>query len=388
MHTGEIVFSQLISHLPKYEFDKCVNRYRGNHKVRKFSCWDHFLCMAFAQITSRPSLRSTINVLQARQNKLYHMGFRSQISRSTLADANENRDWRIYADYAQVLISIAKELYKDEEFELQMKETVYALDSSTIDLCLNLFPWAKFRKTKSAIKLHTLLELRTHIPNFIEITDGKYHDVNILDVLIPEAGSFYIMDRAYNDFDRLYQLHLLGAFFVVRAKSNMKFRRVYSHKIEKTLGLKCDQTMKLTGVKTSNYYPEQLRRVRYYDSENKKLFTFVTNNFILEAIIIAQLYKCRWQIELFFKWIKQHLRIKTFYGTSENAVKTQIWIAICVYVLIAIIKKRMKLDTSLYTFMDILSTSPFEEVDILQLVTKSPNLGLDGSLSNQLYLFD
>jgi len=257
MHNGEIVFSQLISHLPKYEFNKCVSRYRGNHRVKKFSCWDHFLCMAFAQITSRPSLRSTINVLQARQNKLYHMGFRCHVSRSTLADANENRDWRIYADYAQVLISIAKELYKDEKFELEIQETVYALDSSTIDLCLNLFPWAKFRKTKSAIKLHTLLELRTHIPDFIEITDGKVHDVNILDVLIPEAGSFYIMDRAYNDFSRLYQLHLLGAFFVVRGKSNMKFRRVYSYKIEKSTGLKCDQIIRLIGQKTSDNYPEQ-----------------------------------------------------------------------------------------------------------------------------------
>jgi hypothetical protein len=344
--------------------------------------------MAFAQLTSRPSLRSTVNVLRARQNKLYHMGFRCQISLSTLADANETRDWRIYADYAQVLISIAKDICQKDKFEFDISETVYGLDSSTIDLCLNLFPWAKFRKTKSAVKLHTLLDLMTHIPDFIEITTGKTHDVNILDVLIPEAGSFYIMDRAYNDFYRLYQLHILGAFFVIRAKRNLKYRRVYSHSIDKSTGLKYDQTIKLTGPKTSNYYPEHLRRVGYFDSDTDRLFTFVTNNFAHQALVIAQLYKCRWQIELFFKWIKQHLRIKTFFGTSENAVKTQIWIAVCIYVLSAILKERMKLDISLYTFLDILGTSTFDEVDILQIVTKNPNLNPEADSSKQLNLFN
>lgn len=388
MYSSNIVFSQFMAHLPKYEFKKCVDRYQGNHRVRKFSCWDQFLCMAFAQLTLRPSLRSTVNVLQARQNKLYHMGFRCQISLSTLADANEARDWRIYADFAQVLINIAKDICHKDKFEFDISETVYALDSSTIDLCLNLFPWAKFRKTKSAIKLHTLLEVMTHIPNFIEITDGKFHDVNILDVLIPEAGSFYIMDRAYNDFYRLYQLHLLGAFFVIRAKSNMKYRRVYSHNIEKATGLKCDQTIKLTGTKTSDYYPAYLRRVRYLDSSTDRVFTFITNNFAHEALVITQLFKSRWQVELFFKWIKQHLRIKTFFGTSENAVKTQIWIAVCVYVHAAILKERMKLDISLYTFLDILGTSAFDEVDILQIVTNNNKSMITTENYNQLKLFN
>lgn len=388
MYSANIVFSQFMAHMPKYEFNKCVDRYKGNHRVRKFSCWDQFLCMAFAQLTSRPSLRSTVNVLKARQNKLYHMGFRCQISLSTLADANEARDWRIYADFAQVLINIAKDICQKDKFEFDISETVYALDSSTIDLCLNLFPWAKFRKTKSAIKLHTLLDVMTHIPDFIEITDGKYHDVNILDVLIPEAGSFYIMDRAYNDFYRLYQLHTLGAFFVIRAKRNMKYRRVYSHKIEKPTGLKSDQTIKLTGTKTSEYYPEHLRRVSYFDSNTDRLFTFITNNFAHDALVITQLFKSRWQIELFFKWIKQHLRIKTFFGTSENAVKTQIWIAVCVYVQAAILRERMKLDISLYTFLDILGTSAFDEVDILQIVTKNKNSTIVTQTYNQLNLFN
>jgi len=388
MYSANIIFSQFMAHIPKYEFTKCVDRYKGNHRVRKFSCWDQFLCMAFAQLTSRPSLRSTVNVLLARYNKLYHMGFRCHISLSTLADANETRDWRIYADFAQVLINMAKDICQKDKFEFDISETVYALDSSTIDLCLNLFPWAKFRKTKSAVKLHTLLDVATHIPDFIEITDGKFHDVNILDVLIPEAGSFYIMDRAYNDFYRLYQLHILGAFFVIREKTNMKYRRVYSHKIDKSTGLKCDQTIKLTGTKTSDYYPEHLRRVRYFDSDTDRLFAFITNNFAHEALVITQLFKSRWQVELFFKWIKQHLRIKTFFGTSENAVKTQIWIAVCVYVYAAIIKERMKLDISLYTFLDILGTSAFDEVDMLQIVTKSEKSTITNDFSNQLKLFN
>ena len=388
MYSANIVFSQFMAHLPKYEFKKCVDRYKGNHRVRKFSCWDQFLCMAFAQLTSRPSLRSTVNVLLARQNKLYHMGFRCYISLSTLADANEARDWRIYADFAQVLINMAKNICQKDKFEFDISETVYALDSSTIDLCLSLFPWAKFRKTKGAVKLHTLLDVMTHIPDFIEITDGKFHDVNILDVLIPQAGSFYIMDRAYNDFYRLYQLHILGAFFVIRAKSNMKYRRVYSHKIEKSTGLKCDQTIKLTGTKTSDSYPDHLRRVRYFDSNTNRLFTFITNNFAHEALVITQLFKSRWQVELFFKWIKQHLRIKTFFGTSENAVKTQIWIAVCVYVHAAILRERMKLDISLYTFLDILGTSAFDEVDILQIVTINNKSSITNDIFNQLNLFN
>ena len=388
MLIGKTVFAQLISFLPRYEFKKCVKRYRGNHKVRKFSCWDQFLTMVFAQLTFRSSLRSTVNILNSRRIKLYQMGFRCKISRSTIAHANENRDWRIYADYAQILINIARKLYKNEKLIIDIKETIYALDSSTIDLCLSLFPWANFRKTKGAVKLHTLLDLRANIPSFIIITDGKFHDVNILDVMIPEPGSFYIMDRAYNDFSRLYQMNLLGAFFVVRAKKNMKFRRIYSRKIDKNIGLKCDQTIMLTGVKTAKNYPEQLRRVRYFDSDKKKDLVFITNNFLLDPIMIANLYKCRWQIELFFKWIKQHLRIKSFYGTSANAVKTQIWIAVCVYLLIAIIKQQLKLDVSLYTFLDILSTAPFEEVNILQLLTNDDEKIYVTENTKQLNLFN
>lgn len=316
------------------------------------------------------------------------MGFRCHISLSTLADANETRDWRIYAGFAQVVITMAKDVCQRDKIEFDLSETVYALDSSTIDLCLNLFPWDKFRKTKSAVKLHTLLDVMIHIPGFIEITDGKFHDVNILDVLILEAGSFYIMDRAYNDFYRLHQRHILGAFFVIRAKTNMKYCRVYSHKIDKSTGLTCDQTIKLTGTKTSDYYPAHLRRVHYFDSEKGRLFVFITNNFAHEALVITQLFKSRWQVELFFEWIKQHLRIKTFFGTSENAVKTQIWIAVCVYVYAAILKEQMKLDISLYSFLDILGTSAFDEVDILQLVTINDKSTITHDISNQLNLFN
>lgn len=388
MLLGKTVFSQLISFLPKYEFNKCVARYRGNHKVRDFSCWDQFLFMAFAQLTFRSSMRSTVNVLNSRQDKLYYMGFRSKIARSTFAKANENRDWRIYADFTQILINTARELYKDEKLFIDIDETIYALDSSTIDLCLSLFPWAKFRKTKGAVKLHTLLDLRGNIPSFLEITDGKFHDVNILDILVPEPGSYYIMDRAYNDFSRLYRFHLQGAFFVVRAKKNMQYRRIYSNKIDKKLGLKCDQIIALTGTKTAKNYPQKLRRIRYFDSEKQKNLIFITNNFTLDAITITLLYKSRWQIELFFKWIKQHLRIKSFYGTSANAVKTQIWIAVCIYILIAITKKKLGLKISLYTFIDILSTSPFEKVDILQLVTNGEYKANSIDFHNQLNLFD
>jgi len=388
MYQGKLVFSQLMSFIQKYDFNKCVSRYRGHYKIRRFSCWDQFLCMAFAQLTYRESLREIVTCLNAMQNKLYHLGFRSHISRSTLADANENRDWRIYADFAQLLINDARKLYSDEDFAFELDNTLYALDSTTIDLCLSLFPWASFRKHKGAIKLHTLLDLRGNIPLFIKITDGLVHDVNILGELIPEPGSFYIMDRGYLDFNRLYYFQQYSSFFVIRAKSNLQFRRLYSHPIDKSSGLKCDQTILLTGFYPSKDYPDKLRRVKYYDNENDRNLTFLTNNFILPALTITQLYKSRWQIELFFKWIKQHLRIKSFYGTSENAVKTQIWIAISIYVLVAIVKKQLKIAMPLYTFLQILSVSVFEQVHILQLVRNPVYRNNEGYISNQLNLFD
>ena len=388
MYQGKLVFSQLMSFIQKYDFNKCVSRYRGHYKIRRFSCWDQFLCMAFAQLTYRESLREIVTCLGAMQNKLYHLGFRSHISRSTLADANENRDWRIYADFAQLLINDARKLYSDEDFAIELDNTIYALDSTTIDLCLSLFPWASFRKHKGAIKLHTLLDLRGNIPFFIKITDGLVHDVNILDELIPEPGSFYIMDRGYLDFARLYYFQQYSSFFVIRAKSNLQFRRLYSHPIDKSTGIRCDQTILLTGFYPSKDYPDKLRRVKYYDNENDRNLTFLTNNFILPALTIAQLYKSRWQIELFFKWIKQHLRIKSFYGTSENAVKTQIWIAISIYVLVAIVKKQLNIAIPLYTFLQILSVSVFEQVHILQLVRNPVYKNNEGHISNQLNLFD
>ena len=388
MYTGRTVFSQVMDFLPMHEFRKCVKRYRGHYKVKHFSCLDQFLCMAFAQLTYRESLRDIEACLRAMQNKLYHMGFRSKISRNTISNANEKRDWRIYADFAQILIRIARELYINEELGIELNHTVYALDSTTIDLCLSLFPWAKFRKNKGAIKLHTLIDLRSSIPSFIKITHGRVHDVNILDDLIPEPGSFYVMDRGYLDFSRLYILTQCLAYFVIRSKSNLKFRRVYSRPVDKSTGLKCDQTIVLTGINSSKYYPDKLRRIRYYDEENNKDLTFLTNNFSLQAIIIAQLYKNRWQIELFFKWIKQHLRIKAFYGTSENAVKTQIWIAISVYVLVAIIKKHLDLDLSLYTILQILSVTVFEKIPILQLVRYYDYKFQLCPPYNQLTLFD
>ncbi len=388
MNDGQLVFSQMMAFMPLRSFRRCVEKYRGHHKVKSFSCLDQFYCMAFAQLTYRSSLRDIAVCLRARQSKLYHMGIRSKVSRSTLAKANENRDWRIYADFAQILIQNARELYRDEKFGVELSETVYAIDSSTIDLCLSLFPWAKFRKTKGAIKLHTLLDLRGNIPTFIEITDGKYHDVNILDELIPEPGSYYIMDRGYLDFERLHNFENSGAYFVIRAKSNFQFRRLYSNKVDKSTGLKCDQTVLLAGFYPSKNYPDKLRRVRYHDSKTGKNFTFLTNNFSIPAITITQLYRSRWQIELFFKWIKQHLKIKSFYGTSENAVKTQIWIAISVYVLVAIAKKRLNIEASLYTFLQILSVTPFEKVPILQLVSDDDYRNLYHPLSKQLFLFD
>ena len=389
MYVGRTVFSQLIDFLPLHEFRRCVRRYNGNHYVKSFKCLDQFLCMAFAQLSYRESLRDIESCLRAMQNKLYHMGIRSKISRSTLGDANENRDWRIYADFAQVLINIARDLYIDEEFGVELDETVYALDASTIDLCLSLFPWAKFRKTKSAIKLHTLLDLRGNIPTFIWITEGKVHDVKVLDELLPEPGAFYIMDRAYLDFKRLYTLNQCLAFFVTRSKSNTKFRRLYSRKVDKSTGLRCDQTIVLTGRDSSRDYPEKLRRIKFFDKKTGKRLTFLTNNFIASALTIAELYRCRWQVELFFKWIKQNLRIKSFYGTSENAVKTQIWIAVSVYVLVAIVKKWLRLDDmSLYTILQILSVTLFEKTPLLQLLTASAYNISSGYNDKQLKLFD
>jgi hypothetical protein len=388
MNTGMTIFSQLTSHLPLYEFRNCVDRYRGDYKVQSFSCWDQFLCMAFAQLTYRESLRDIEACLRAMKAKLYHMGIRGKVSRSTLADANETRDWRIYADFAQCLIQTARRLYSQDEFGLELEETVYALDATTIDLCLSLFPWAQFRKKKGAIKLHTLLDLRGHIPSFIRLTDGTVHEVNILDEIIPEPGSFYLMDRGYYDFRRLYRIHSQGAYFVILAKSNLKFRRLYSRPVDKTTGLRCDQTIVLTGFYQKKDYPEKLRRIRYYDEESKKTLTFLTNNFTLPALTIAKLYKYRWQIELFFKWIKQNLRIKAFYGRSENAVKTQIWIAISVYILIAIVKKRLNLEIKLYTFLQILSVTIFEKVSILQLLTDDDYKISQPHSSNQMNLFD
>ena len=388
MYTGRLVFSQLMDFLPMRQFHQCVNRYHGDRYMKSFSCLDQFFCMSFAQLSYRESLRDIESCLRAMQNKLYHMGVRSKVSRSTLADANENRDWRIYADFAQVLIHIARDLYADDEFGVELDETVYALDASTIDLCLSLFPWARFRKTKGAVKLHTLLDLRGCIPTFISITDGKVHDVNILDQLIPEPGAFYVMDRGYLDFRRLYILDQCMAFFIIRSKVNTKFRRLYSRTIDKDLGLRCDQTILLSGIKTSKQYPDKLRRVGYFDHTSQRRFSFLTNNFIVPALVVAELYRCRWQVELFFKWIKQHLRIKSFYGTSENAVKTQIWIAVSVYVLVAIVKKRLRLDQlSLYTILQILSVTLFEKTSLLEVLTMSQYNTYSTCNDNQLKLF-
>ncbi len=371
-----------------YEFRKCVNRYQGNYKIKSFSCFDQFLCMAFAQLTYRESLRDIEVCLRSLQSKLYHMGIRGKVSRSTLSDANEKRDWRIYADFALVLIHIARNLYINDDFGVELDNTVYALDSTTIDLCLSLFPWARFRQRKGAVKMHTLLDLRGNIPSFIEITDGKVHDVNILDDLIPEPGSFYIMDRAYIDFSRLHVLTQCSAFFVIRAKTNLQFRRLYSHHIDNSTGLRCDQTIALTGINSSKEYPDKLRRIKYFDSDNNLHLTFLTNNFMLPAQTVAKLYKCRWQIEIFFKWIKQNLRIKSFYGTSENALNTQIWIAVSVYVLIAIIKKRLDLELSFYTILQIFSVTVFEQVPIIQVLTDINIETQMDNTCNQLVLFD
>jgi hypothetical protein len=388
MYSGKIVFAQVTDHLPMHSFRRCVRRYNGDYRSHGFSCLDQFLCMAFAQLTYRESLRDIEACLRAQSPKLYHMGFRAKVARSTLADANERRDWRIYADFAQTLIHEARRLYARDDFGLDLEQTVYALDSTTIDLCLQLFPWARYKNTKGAVKLHTLLDLRGPIPSFIHVSDGKLHDVKVLDILLPEPGAIYVMDRGYLDFARLYRLNCGAAFFVIRPRSNTKFRRVYSHPIDKATGLRCDQTIELDGVYSPQSYPERLRRIKFRDTESQKTLVFLTNNFALPAETIAQLYRCRWQVELFFKWIKQHLRIKAFYGTSENAVRTQIWIAVSVYVLIAIIKKRLSLELPLYTILQILSLTVFEKTPLTQVLSTAEPTNPDYPNLNQLTLFN
>jgi len=373
MNQGQMVFAQVMQHLPLTTFRRCVARYQGDRKVKSFSCLDQFLCMAFAQLTFRESLRDIEACLRAQQSKLYHLGIRSTVARNTLANANAVRDWRIYADFAQSLISIARPLYANEPFGVDLQNTVYALDTTTIDLSLSVFPWAPFQQSKAAIRLHTLLDLRGNIPTFIHISDGKLHEVNILDQLVPEPGAFYIMDRGFHDFTRLYRLHQAGSFFVTRAKSNTQFQRRYSHRIDRRTGLICDQTIVLTGVHSPQDYQAPLRRIRFKEPTTAKTLVFLTNNFGLPALTIAELYRCRWQVELFFKWIKQHLRIKAFFGTSENAVKTQIWIAVATYVLIAIIKKRAALPHSLYQILQILSLTTFERTPLNQLLAGFPS---------------
>ena len=388
MNLGQTVFAQLVEHLPSYEFQKCVARYRGDSHDRGFSCRDQYLAMAFAQLTYRESLRDIEACLRAMSGKLYHMGFRGRVARSTLADANEAHDWRIYADFAQVLIGIARPMYAADPIGVDLDQSLYALDSTTIDLCLSLFPWARFRKHKAAVKMHTLLDLHGNIPTFISVTNGKVHDVNILDEILPEAGAFYVMDRGYVDFERLYIFTLSAAFFVVRTKSNVLLQRRYSHPVDKSTGVRSDHTVILTAIDSAKAYPDALRRVSYLDVETGKRFQFLTNNFTLPAFTIAQIYKCRWQVELFFKWIKQHLRIKAFYGTSENAVKTQIWIAVSIYVLVAIVRKRLGLDVSLYQILQILSVTLFEKTPILRAVQEAASENNLGDPGNQLILFD
>jgi len=388
MNLGKTVFSQLMDFLPSYEFRLCVDRYQGNYKMKSFSCLDQFLSMAFAQLTYRESLRDIETCLRAARGKLYHMGIRGPVSRNTLAHANAVRDWRIYQDFAQVLIRSARELYLGDPLAVQLDQTAYALDSTIIDLCLSLFPWAKFRKRKAAVKAHVLLDLRANIPTAVIITPGTVHDVNIMDELFWEAGAIYVMDRGYVDFSRLYRIHQSSAFFVTRAKKNFRFQRQYFHRVNKTSGLRCDQTIVLHGFYAQKDYPDKLRRIRYFDQPTQKALVFLTNNFTLPALTIAQLYRCRWQVELFFKWIKQHLRIKAFYGTSENAVKAQIWIAISIYVLVAIAKKRLNLQHSLHSILQILSITILEKTPILQVLSQldqSENMRDD---AKQLILFN
>jgi len=388
VYSGKLVFAQVMEHLPLHTFRRIVARYAGERKVKSFSCLDQFLTMAFAQLTGRESLRDIEACLRVQQSKLYHLGIRSTIARNTLANANAVRDWHIYADFAQSLIAIARPLYVDEPFGVDLKDTVYALDTTTIDLCLSVFPWAPFQATKAAVKLHTLLDLRGNIPTFIHISDGKMHEVNILDQLVPEPGAFYIMDRGFLDFARLYRFHQAGAFFVTRAKSNTKAQRRYSHRVDRRTGLICDQTIFLTGVHSPQDYQAPLRRIRFKDPQTAKTLIFLTNNFVLPAFTITELYRCRWQVELFFKWIKQHLRIKAFFGTSENAVKSQIWIAVSVYVLVAIVKKRLKIPATLHQILQILSLTTFERIPLDQLLARAVSNEIDGDSEKQLLLFE
>ena len=387
MNRGKLVFAQLMQHLPLTTFRRCVARYRGAFKVKSFSCLDQFLCMAFAQLTFRESLRDIEVCLRAQNSKLYHLGIRSAVARNTLANANAVRDWRIYADFAQSLIGIARPLYAQESFGVDLQETVYALDTTTIDLCLSVFPWAVFRTAKAAIKLHTLLDLRGNIPTFIHISEGKVHEVNILDQLLPEPGAFYIMDRGFLDFERLYRFHEAGSFFVTRGKSNLKVQRRYSHPVDRKTGLICDQSVVLTGFYSHQGFEAPLRRIRFKDPETAKTLIFLTNNFVLPAFTITELYRCRWQVELFFKWIKQHLRIKAFFGTSENAVRSQIWIAVSAYVLVAIVKKRLHLSASLYEILQILSLTMFEKIPLDQLLAQTISDEIQPVSDNQLILF-
>jgi hypothetical protein len=388
MNVGRTIFSQLIECLPSKEFQKCVARYHGDSHLRGFSCWDQLLAMSFAQLTYRESLRDIEACLRSMSGKLYHMGLRGKVARSTLADANETHDWRIYADFAQVLIGIARPLYAGDPIGADLNQSVYALDSTTIDLCLSLFPWAHFRKCKAAVKMHTLLDLHGNIPTFVRITDGTVHDVNILDEIVPEPGAFYVMDRGYVDFERLFRFTLSSAFFVTRTKKNVLLQRRYSHPVNKSAGVRSDQTVILIAAGSVKVYPDALRRIHYVDAETKKRLTFLTNNFALPALTIALIYKCRWQVELFFKWIKQHLRIKAFFGTSENAVKTQIWIALSAYVLVAIVRKRFALESSLYQILQILSVTLFEKTPILQALQPSDQDENTADPGNQLILFD
>lgn len=388
MYSGKLVFAQLMEHLPLHTFRRCVQRYPSKYPTKTFSHLDQFFCMAFAQLTYRESLRDIETCLRAHQAKLYHLGIRGNIAKSTLADANEQRDWHIYQDFAMSLIQIARKLYVNDSFAVELKQTAYALDTTTIDLCLSVFPWAHFRQTKAAVKMHTLLDLRGNIPTFIHISDGKMHEVNVLDILTPEAGSFYIMDRGFTDFSRWFTLHQAQAFFVIRGKSNLLFRRVCARAVDKSTGLRCDQTVVLTAPKAGKDYPQHLRRIKFYDAEHDRHLVFLTNNFDLPALTIANLYRCRWQVELFFKWIKQHLRIKRFYGTTENAVKSQIWIAISVYVLVAIVKKRLNTGTSLYTILQILSLALFEKTSLEQLLSNMDTQTPMPQNCNQMNLFN
>ena len=374
--------------LPSQDFRRCVDRYDGNYKLQRFSCWDQFLCMAFAQLTYRESLRDIEACLRSAGTKLYHMGIRSRVSRNTLANANQVRDWHIYADFAQTLISTARELYVGDRFGIELQQTVYALDATTIDLCLSLFPWARFRKHKGAVKLHTLLDLRGNIPSIVIITHGKVHDVHILDQLVFEAGAFYVMDRGYLDFGRLYNISLASAFFVTRAKSNFVFNRLHSLNTDKSAGVLSDQIITLRGFYSRKAYPDKLRRIRFLDAEHNKRLVFLTNNFALPAATIAQLYRSRWQVELFFKWIKQHLRIKAFYGTTPNALKTQVWIAISVYLLVAIVKKQLNLNASLYKILQIISVTVFEKTPLLQAISDVDSQDPELDNRNQLNLFE